>query len=324
MGDPGGIGGDCLLLCYHAYGKNFPLFYVIDDIQRLKKLADHLKLTINFTSIVSPKEVTRSLCLHSIPVFPLSLKHPYTIGELTPLHALCVIQSIEIAVMHIQEKLASSILTNPISKKTLFDIQFPFAGHTQFLMALAKKYFHIQTSRPSFMLLKNKYLAVVPLTDHIPIKDVSQNITAQLLTDCIHVIYEDCTKKLHIPSPRIAVSSLNPHAGEGGHIGNEEERVIAPTLKALQPLYPNLAGPFPADTLFTPPFLKRYDIFVTMTHDQALIPLKTLDFQNSINITLGLPFLRTSPAHGTAHTKSGTQKIHFLSFYEALKAASQE
>ena len=212
-------------------------------------------------------------------------------------------------------------MTNPINKKNLYDVGFTFQGHTDFLEDLAYQ----KTGAPckSIMMLASDQLRTVPITVHIPLESVARALNENLITDSIRIVSDALVQDFGIGSPRIAVSGLNPHAGEKGALGTEDENIIAPALERLRKDGLQIAGPLPADTMFHARARKSYDVAVCMYHDQALIPLKTLDFDRGVNVTLGLPFIRTSPDHGTAEDIAGTGTVNPDSFIEALKLADQ-
>ena len=203
----------------------------------------------------------------------------------------------------------------PISKSILKEgANFPFPGHTEYLA-------HLDESKNYAMMLVNKYLRVVPVTIHIPIKDITKYLNTELIEKTIKTTHQELNRRFSISNPNIWVSGLNPHAGENGTIGDEEQRFIIPIIKKLQSEGYNLIGPLSADTMFYGKKRPRFDAAICMYHDQALIPIKTLDFHSSVNLTIGLSFIRTSPDHGTAFDIAGKNLANPTSTIEAIKLA---
>ncbi|MEE8258270.1 MAG: 4-hydroxythreonine-4-phosphate dehydrogenase PdxA, partial [Sphingomonadales bacterium] len=224
--------------------------------------------------------------------YPIALKSPAVAGTPDVRNAASIIKSIEMAVRAVEKGQASAVVTCPIHKKSLLDAGFNHAGHTAFLGEL--------TGATPVMMLATEDFRVVPVTTHVPLKNVSKLLTKKLIITTAKIVAKDLTERFGIAKPRLAFTGLNPHAGEEGALGSEETRTIIPAIKELQAMGYHAQGPFPADTAFTPAMRMKFDVFFAMTHDQALIPVKTLDYRKAVNITLGLPIIRTSPAHGTA------------------------
>ncbi|MEX0301936.1 MAG: 4-hydroxythreonine-4-phosphate dehydrogenase PdxA, partial [Leisingera sp.] len=238
-------------------------------------------------------------------------------GAADPANAAGVIQSIETAVRLVQSGEASAVCTAPIHKKALIDgAGFAYPGHTEFLAALADR-------ERVVMMLASEQLRVVPATIHIALSEVPKALTPALLREVIEITAAGLRDRFGISAPRIAVAGLNPHAGEGGAMGSEELDWINELIQQMQGEGLGVTGPHPADTLFHAAARARYDAAVCMYHDQALIPIKTLDFDRGVNVTLGLPFIRTSPDHGTAFDIAGTGQANPTSLIEALKLAQR-
>jgi len=232
-------------------------------------------------------------------------------------NAVEVVAMIKRAVDLAQSGQACAVTTNPIHKKALQDgAGFAFPGHTEYLASLAN------IERP-IMMLSAPELRVVPVTIHIAIKKVSEVLNAALLEQTIRVTHKAMIADLGIEAPRISVAGLNPPAGEAGAMGNEEIDFIIPTLDKLRAEGMNLTGPMSADTMFHAAARERYDLAICMYHDQALIPIKTLNFSAGVNTTLGLPFIRTSPDHGTAFDIVGQNIADPMSLIEALRTANE-
>ena len=211
---------------------------------------------------------------------------------------------------------ASAIVTNPIHKKTMYESGFNYSGHTEFLASLSVK------KKQPVMMLVGENLKTIPLTIHIPLKKVSKSISKELIIDTISITKEHLISYFGISKPRIIITGLNPHAGEDGDIGTEEKEIIIPAIeKALNDKTYNLSGPVSADTAFSYQKRKEYDVAICMYHDQALIPIKTLDFFNGVNVTLGLDFIRTSPDHGTGFDIAGKNKANPQSLISAINLA---
>jgi 4-hydroxythreonine-4-phosphate dehydrogenase len=256
-------------------------------------------------------------CRTALPVLPQRFPAGVTSGHPDPQNAAGVIDAIRLAVDLVQAGTASALCTAPIHKKALIDgAGFAFPGHTEFLGALAG------VDQP-VMMLASPALRVVPTTIHIAIADVPRRLTPQLLSHTITLTATELRSRFGIAVPHLAVAGLNPHAGEGGEMGHEELEWIAPLIQSLQSTEVTLTGPHPADTMFHPAARARYDAAICMYHDQALIPIKTLDFDRGVNVTLGLPFVRTSPDHGTALDIAGKDVASPLSLIESLKLAQQ-
>jgi 4-hydroxythreonine-4-phosphate dehydrogenase len=210
------------------------------------------------------------------------------------------------------------VVTNPVSKSHLYRAGFAFPGHTEYLASLASG--HATPLLPVMMLVAGPF-KVVPTTIHIPLKDVERTLTRDLLAETIKITDRDLRRFFGYARPRLAVSGLNPHAGEQGSLGREEVEIIEPVIAEAQGQGLDVSGPYPADTLFHEAARQRYDAAICMYHDQALVPFKTLAFEEGVNVTLGLPFVRTSPDHGTAFDIAGTGKTNPRSLIEALRLA---
>jgi 4-hydroxythreonine-4-phosphate dehydrogenase len=257
----------------------------------------------------------------ALPVMPLALSVPVLAGQPDTRNAPAVLAAIELAASFALSHRASAVVTNPIAKKILYDSGFAHPGHTEFLGALAER----ATGRPSapVMMLASEELRVVPATVHIPLREVPAAITLERIVAVGEITAAALRRDFAIAEPRLAVAGLNPHAGESGAIGREDEAIIRPAVATLASRGIRATGPHSADTLFHAAARQTYDAAIAMYHDQALIPLKTLAFDTGVNVTLGLPFVRTSPDHGTAFDIAGTGKASPSSFIAALKLAAQ-
>ncbi len=314
-GDPAGVGPDIAIAAWlRRHQAKVPAFYLICDPELIRSRSKRLGIDVPVRA-VQHGEVS-AVFNDALPVVPLQVSQPDQPGRPEVAHARGVIESIDRAVADVQEGRAAAVVTNPIAKKTLYDAGFAFPGHTEYLAHLAS------VSLP-VMMLAGPSLRTVPVTIHVPLSDVPALLTIDLIVRTVEVTARDLKRRLGLKSPRIAVAGLNPHAGEGGSIGTEDETVVRPAVEALRAVGLDVSGPLPADTMFHPAARKRYDVAICMYHDQALIPAKTLAFDKAVNVTLGLPFVRTSPDHGTAFDIAGTGAARPDSLIAALRLASR-
>ena len=305
-GDPAGIGPE---IAAKLAGDGGPPFVWIGD-------PAHLPPGTPWQEVAAPADATLVPDGH-LPV----LRHPFPApaqpGRPNRANAAATIAVIESAVGLIDDGAAAGLVTCPISKQALIEgAGFAFPGHTEFLA-------HLAGGCDVAMMLACPELHVVPATIHIPLAAVPQALTAEGLASAIRLTHGALRHDFGIRAPRVAVSGLNPHAGEGGTMGHEETTLIAPLLDALRAEGMDLRGPLPADTMFHAAARARYDAAVCMYHDQALIPIKTIDFAGGVNVTLGLPFVRTSPDHGTAHDIAGKGIADPTSLRAALRMAAE-
>jgi 4-hydroxythreonine-4-phosphate dehydrogenase len=255
----------------------------------------------------------------ALPVVPLSVPVADKVGVADPASADAVIASIDAAVEAVALGEARAVVTNPIQKSSLYAAGFHHPGHTEYLGELAGRLFGV-TVQP-VMMIAGPELRTVPITVHIPHHAVPAALTADLIARTVRTVASDLTRWLGLARPRLVVAGLNPHAGEDGSIGTEDRDVIAPVVAALQAEGIDVRGPLPADTLFHAKARALYDVALCPTHDQALIPAKTLAFDDGVNVTLGLPFVRTSPDHGTALGIAGRGVARPDSLIAALQLA---
>ena len=305
MGDPAGIGGDTALMAWDRRDGDTACFFVVDDPARLAKLAARIGLAVTIDEIGSPEQAP-SIFDSALPVLPVpaALDGP-----------AATVASIEIATGLVRDGRASALVTNPIHKERLYDAGFRHPGHTEFLAELAG------LDVAPVMMLACPGLRVVPVTIHAGLADAIAALDGDAIVHCGRVTAAALTRDFGIARPAIAVAGLNPHAGEGGHLGREEIEIITPAIERLAAEGIDVSGPFAADTLFHERARARYDAALCMYHDQALIPLKTIDFARGVNITLGLPFIRTSPDHGVAYDVAGTGRADPSSLIAALAMA---
>jgi 4-hydroxythreonine-4-phosphate dehydrogenase len=315
MGEPAGIGGEIALKAWLRRGEGLPVFAAVDDPERLARLADALGLDAKFRAIAAPKEAAAAFSA-ALPVLPQTLPAPAVPGKPSAATAAAVIASIERAARFALAGEAAAIVTNPIQKKPLYDAGFAHPGHTEFLGALA------ELEAPPAMMLAAEELRVVPVTIHRPLAEVPKALTTAEIVRIGTIAAAALKRDFGVPHPRLAVAGLNPHAGESGSMGGEDEAVVAPAVAALRRAGIDAAGPLPADTMFHAAARARYDAALCMYHDQALIPIKTLAFDRAVNVTLGLPFIRTSPDHGTALDIAGKGVASPDSLIAALRMAA--
>ncbi|MEQ9519951.1 MAG: 4-hydroxythreonine-4-phosphate dehydrogenase PdxA [Parvibaculum sp.] len=313
MGDPAGIGGDIALAAWvQRTLVKLPCFFLLDDPDRLARLSKMLALDVPIVEISEPQEAPKYF-EKALPVLPCNLQQSAIPGKLDARNAPAVLRSLEKAVAMAISGQVSGVVTNPIHKKTLYGAGFAHPGHTEYLAEV--------TGRTPVMMLSCPGLRVVPVTIHIPVSAVAVKLNRDTIVSLGQILAASLTQDFGIASPRIGVAALNPHGGEGGALGREELDIIAPAVDILRDQVIDAKGPYPADTLFHAEARTRYDAVLCMYHDQALIPLKTIDFDNGVNTTLGLPIVRTSPDHGTALDIAGTGMANPASFIAALKQA---
>ncbi len=320
QGDPAGIGPEITLKAWHRRRETgLPAFIYLGDPRILAARAEMLGLDI-------PIEITAPEAAHerfdaTLPVFAIDTALTIAPGKPDPATGEGTIAAIETAVKLTLRGKASAVVTNPIAKSVLYSAGFKHPGHTEFLAALAGR----ETGRHvrPVMMLACPQLRVVPVTIHIPLKDVPAALDEALIIDTIRITADELKSRFGIAAPRLAVAGLNPHAGEQGTIGREDEEIVRPAIARLRADGIDVVGPLPADTMFHAAARSRYDAAICMYHDQALIPVKTLGFEDGVNVTLGLPFVRTSPDHGTAFDIADKGVADPGSLEEALKLAAR-
>lgn len=318
LGDPAGIGPDITLLAWKARTReSIPPFVLLGDAAVLADRAAALGLSVPLREVADASDAI-GIFADALPVLPVPVAGAVIAGRPDQAAMPAVQQSIMRAVSLAQQGAARAVVTNPISKATLYRAGFAFPGHTEYLAALAAK-----DGLPlhPVMMLAAGTLKVVPVTIHIPLKDVPRALTKDLILATIETTAKDLGRFFGIERPRLAVTGLNPHAGEDGSLGREEIDIIAPAIEAAFEKGLDVTGPHPADTLFHAGARSTYDAAIAMYHDQALVPFKTLAFEEGVNVTLGLPFVRTSPDHGTAFAIAGTGRASPKSLIEALRLA---
>jgi 4-hydroxythreonine-4-phosphate dehydrogenase len=305
-GDPSGVGPEVAVSAWKALRDEIPLCILTDP--------KFLPKDIN-TKIIDKPPITSDIERNSLTVIRHKFVEHQVPGTPNPRNAEAIIKVIERGVQFVKNGQCSAICTMPISKSILKDgANFPFPGHTEYLA-------HLDGRKTYGMMLVNKYLKVVPATIHIPVRDITKYLNAELIEQTIKTTHQELTRRFSISNPSIWISGLNPHAGERGTIGDEEQEFIIPIINKLRLKGFNLKGPVSADTMFYGKKRRNFDAAVCMYHDQALIPIKTLDFHSSVNLTIGLSFIRTSPDHGTAFDIAGKNLANPTSTIEAIKLA---
>ena len=314
MGDPAGIGGECTLRAWLARRDRY-CFVALDDPGRLTALAERLGLNVPVAQVADTDEAMRVFAT-ALPVMSTPLANEPRPGQPDPANAPAIVASIAHAAAMALSRQAGAVVTNPINKAALYGAGFAYPGHTEFLAAL--------TGVPGreIMMLVSPLLRVVPVTVHVSLRDAIAMLTADSIAAAARTTHAALRRDFGIANPRLAIAGLNPHAGEQGALGQEEAALIIPAIERLRAEGMDVSGPWPPDTMFTPAARARYDVAICMYHDQALIPLKTLDMDHGVNVTLGLPIVRTSPDHGTAYDIAGQGIADPTSLIAALDLAA--
>ncbi len=315
MGEPAGIGGEILLKAWGRLRKSGPVFAAVDNPSRLTGLAKLIGQDTPLREIGRPEEAA-SVFSAALPVIPVDLPRPPVPGTIDPENASAVRDSIEQAVALTLSGEAAAVVTNPIHKLAQYRDGFEFPGHTEFLAHLAG------AGTEPVMMLASERLRVVPVTRHVSLKEALARLDEDLVAETISITAKALATDFGIEHPRIAVAGLNPHAGEGGTMGREEIELLKPVIDRCGRAGLRVLGPLSPDTMFHDAARGTYDAAVCMYHDQALIPIKTLDFDRAVNVTLGLPFIRTSPDHGTALDLAGTGTARETSLVSAIETAA--
>jgi 4-hydroxythreonine-4-phosphate dehydrogenase len=319
LGDPAGIGPEIVVKAWSELRASGPAFLVVGDCQALTSAATGAATEI--VRITSPEEANR-LFPEALPVLDLPLRAPVVAGQPSSQAAPSIIQWIETAVGLALRGDVSGVVTAPISKAPLYEAGFRFPGHTEFLGELTRAA-AFQGARGPVMMLAAKDLRVTLVTVHEPLAKVPGALSVEKIVAVAQVTAEALRRDFGIRHPRLAVAGLNPHAGESGAIGREEVEIVAPAIARLRDLGIDAAGPYPADTMFPDAMRALYDAAVCLYHDQALIPVKMLDFWGGVNVTLGLPIVRTSPDHGTAYDIAGRGVARPDSLVAAIRLADE-
>jgi 4-hydroxythreonine-4-phosphate dehydrogenase len=318
-GEPSGIGPEISLKAWQQLRSDDTCcFAILADIDHLRALTQTLGLNATLLPI-EQIEKSGQYFAAGLPVLHRPLLRHVQPGTATAGNAEWVISLIREAAEKCLAGSASAMVTNPIQKETLYAAGFKYQGHTDYLAAIAREHAH---DTHEVMMLVGGGLRAVPVTVHIPLKDVPTHLSQDAIVRQARIVIRELHEKFGLPAPRLAVTGLNPHAGENGSMGREELDVITPAISMLRAEGIRVLGPLPADSAFTPEMRETYDAILCMYHDQALIPVKALDFHGGVNVTLGLPFIRTSPDHGTALSLAGAGAGRPDSLIAAIKLAA--
>ena len=315
MGEPAGIGGEITLKAWLGRGNGFPPFYLIDDLDRIAALARQLGWPVPVRPINAPDEAP-SVFAEALPIAPIGVTLRARPGHPDPADAPAILGAIQTGVRHVLSGRAAALVTNPIHKDSLYRAGFRYPGHTEYLAFLAGV-----TGAPVMMLVC-PVLRVVPVTVHLALRQAVLELCTSTIVHAGRVTEAALRRDFGVAAPRLAIAGLNPHAGEAGGLGREEMEIIEPAIAELSAAGIDARGPLAADTMFHPEARRSYDAALCMYHDQALIPIKTIDFHGGVNATLGLPFVRTSPDHGTAFAIAGRGIARAESLIAALRLAA--
>jgi 4-hydroxythreonine-4-phosphate dehydrogenase len=320
LGEPAGIGPDLALAVWRRRAElDLAPFYIVADPDFVRRRAQKLGLDVPIVT-VTPAAAAPSFAT-ALPVVPLDITVTAEPGHPDRSSAPAAIASIRRAVADVLSGEACAVVTNPIAKNVLYNWGFAEPGHTEFLATLTQeatgKVLH------PVMMLWSPELAVVPVTIHLPLKEIFAQLSAELIVETGRIVARDLVQRFGLRHPRLVIAGLNPHAGEAGTLGEEDEAIVAPAVERLKAEGIDVKGPIPADSMFHEQARATYDAALCMYHDQALIPIKTLAFDHAVNVTLGLPFVRTSPDHGTAFDIAGTGNADPASLIAALRLAKR-
>jgi 4-hydroxythreonine-4-phosphate dehydrogenase len=320
LGEPAGIGPDLALMVWRRRAElDLHPFYVRGDVGLLARRARLLGLDVPI-EIVEP-QAARACFAFALPVAAIGVTATAAPGEPDVSSAPAAIASIRLAVTDVLTGRAAAVVTNPVAKNVLYRSGFAEPGHTEYLARLVQEQTG-EIARP-VMMLWSPELAVVPVTIHLPLKDVVQRLSVDLIVETGRIVARDLAARFGLSKPRLAIAGLNPHAGEDGALGEEDGAIVAPAIARLRAEGIDARGPLPADSLFHQAARATYDVALCMYHDQALIPIKTLAFDHAVNVTLGLPFVRTSPDHGTAFDIAGSGRVDSSSLVAAIHLAAR-
>jgi 4-hydroxythreonine-4-phosphate dehydrogenase len=320
LGEPAGIGPDLALAIWQRRAElDLPPFYVIAEPDFLRRRAAQLGLWIPIERATA--ETAAATFSSALPVAALGLPITAEPGKPDSSSAPAAIAAIRLGVADVMAGSAAAIVTNPVAKNVLYNSGFAEPGHTEFLARLVQENSG-KALRP-VMMLWSPELAVVPVTIHLPLREIFKQLSVGLIAETGRIVARDLRKRFGVPRPRLAIAGLNPHAGEAGTLGDEDRAIVAPAVAALIAEGVDARGPLPADSMFHEAARASYDAALCMYHDQALIPIKTLAFDHAVNVTLGLPFVRTSPDHGTAFDIAGSGAADPTSLIAALWLAAR-
>jgi 4-hydroxythreonine-4-phosphate dehydrogenase len=319
LGEPAGIGPDITIAAWLRRNElKLPPFYLIGDRRFLAERAKTLGVKIPLADVTAEEAVQTFAT--ALPVQAAGHSITASAGSPDDSSAPAALASIRRAIVDVQSGRASAVVTNPIAKNVLYHAGFKHPGHTEYLAELASS--DGKTPQP-VMMLWSPLLAVVPVTIHVSLREAIDQLSAELIVSTGRIVAAELRSHFGLARPRLAVTGLNPHAGEDGTLGTEDKTMIAAAIEVLRGEGIDARGPLPADTTFHEAARKTYDCALCMYHDQALIPIKTLAFEDAVNVTLGLPFIRTSPDHGTAFDIAGTGRANPASLIAALRLAER-
>jgi 4-hydroxythreonine-4-phosphate dehydrogenase len=320
LGEPAGIGPDLAVAVWRRRAElDLPRFYLIADPDFIRRRAERLGLEVPIAT-VTPAAAAAAFP-SALPVVNLDVAVSAEPGRPDRSSAPAAIASLRRAVADVLSGAAAAVVTSPVAKNVLYSWGFAEPGQTEFLATLAQETTG-KWQRP-VMMLWSPELAVVPVTIHLPLREIFAHLSTELVIETGRIVARDLAGRFRIPRPRLAVAGLNPHAGEEGTLGEEDRAIVAPAVTRLKADGIDVRGPLPADSLFHQRARASYDAALCMYHDQALIPIKTLAFDHAVNVTLGLPFVRTSPDHGTAFDIAGTGTADATSLVAALRLAAR-
>jgi 4-hydroxythreonine-4-phosphate dehydrogenase len=320
LGEPAGIGPDLAVAVWRRRAElDLPRFYLIADPDFIRRRAERLNLEVPI-AMVTPAAAAAAFP-SALPVVDLDVAVSAEPGRPDRSSAPAAIASLRRAVADVLSGAAAAVVTSPVAKNVLYSWGFAEPGQTEFLATLAQETTG-KWQRP-VMMLWSPELAVVPVTIHLPLREIFAHLSTELVIETGRIVARDLAGRFRIPRPRLAVAGLNPHAGEEGTLGEEDRAIVAPAVARLKADGIDVRGPLPADSLFHQRARASYDAALCMYHDQALIPIKTLAFYHAVNVTLGLPFVRTSPDHGTAFDIAGTGTADATSLVAALRLAAR-
>jgi 4-hydroxythreonine-4-phosphate dehydrogenase len=320
LGEPAGIGPDITFAAWRRRAElGLPPFYLLADpafvVRRAERIAPDTPV-----AVVKPAAATAAFAT-ALPDVDIAVPVSAEPGRPDQSSAPAALAAIRRAVADVHAGAAAAVVTNPVAKNVLYRSGFPEPGHTEYLGKLAEEATGV-AAHP-VMMLWSPELAVVPVTIHLALKDVIARLSESLVVETGRIVARDLRERFGIARPRLAIAGLNPHAGEDGALGDEDLTVVRPAVDRLKAEGIDARGPLPADSLFHQAARASYDVALAMYHDQALIPIKTLAFDHAVNVTLGLPFVRTSPDHGTAFDIAGTGRADPASLIAALRLAAK-
>jgi len=316
VGEPAGIGPDCILRLLEDHPESLSGCVIAAPAAWINDRATDLGLSMvageHPVLAETPACATSLKCWNPLPAD--SGTGPVTAGKPSPVTAAAVVDCIRAATLACLDGSAAGMVTGPIEKAVLKNTGFAFPGHTEYLA-------HLSGNADFVMMLASDEIRVALLTTHMALRDVADSLSVEETVNCLKIVSHDLRRRFGIETPAIGLCALNPHAGEQGHFGDEEIRILTPAAEEARQHGIQVTGPLPADTIFSAPMRRRFDAIVCCYHDQGLIPIKALSFGEAVNVTLGLPFIRTSVDHGTALDRAGSGKVSYSSLAAAIGMA---